>query len=81
MIDSDWGSLRQVAFPQTATIVNIQCLTTATPTGTAPAAGVVNTASTQTCAQYRYSNVLAPNEALVGRQSLYQIRVGVRFEF
>ena len=81
MIDSDWGALRQVSFPYTATIANIQCLTTPTATGTAPAAGVVNTASTQNCAQYRYSNILSPNEALVGRQSLYQIRVGVRFEF
>ena len=46
-----------------------------------PGAGVVNTAPTQTCAQYRYSNVIAPNETLNARQSLYQIRVGVRFEF
>jgi hypothetical protein len=53
----------------------------ATPTGTAPAPGVANTVPTQTCAQYRYSSVTAPNETLVGRQSLYQIRVGVRFEF
>lgn len=81
LLDSDWGALRQVGFPQTATIANIQCLSTPTPTGTAPAAGVVNTDSTQTCAQYRYSNILSPNEALVGRQSLYQIRVGIRFEF
>ncbi len=81
LIDSDWGSLRQVSFPQTAALVNVQCLSTATPTGTAPAAGVVNTVSTQPCAQYRYSNVLAPNETLVTRQSLYQIRLGVRFEF
>jgi hypothetical protein len=81
MIDSDWGSLRQVSFPQTAAIVNVQCLTTPTPTGTAPGAGVVNTASNQVCAQYRYFNVVAPNEALSARQSLYQIRVGVRFDF
>jgi len=94
MIDSDWGSLRQVSFPQTAAIVNIQCLSAATPTGTAvvpigttaannpnnlPAVG--NTLSTQNCAQYRYSNVTAPNESLVARQSLYQIRLGLRFEF
>ena len=81
LIDSDWGSLRQVSFPQTAAIVNIQCLSAATPTGTAPAAGVINTASTQNCAQYRYSNVVSPNEALVARQSLYQIRLGLRFDF
>ena len=72
---------RQVPFPYTAAIANVQCLSTPTATGTAPGAGVVNTSSTQTCAQYRYSNVVSPNEALVGRQSLYQIRLGVRFEF
>jgi hypothetical protein len=94
LIDSDWGSLRQVAFPQTAAIANIQCLTTPTPTGTPvvavgtaanqiPAGGraVVATNTGQACAQYRYSNVVAPQELLVSRQSLYQIRVGVRFEF
>ena len=81
MIDSDWGALRQVPFPQTAAIVNIQCLSAATPTGTAPGAGVVNNVTTQNCAQYRYSNVVAPNEALNARQSLYQIRLGIRFDF
>jgi hypothetical protein len=78
MIDSDWGSLRQVSFPQTAAIVNVQCLSQAVATGTAPAANLINQA---TCAQYRYSNVIAPNEGLSARQSLYQIRVGVRFQF
>jgi hypothetical protein len=72
MIDSDWGALRQVGFPQTAAIVNIQCLT---------ATGTVNTASNQQCAQYRYSNVVSPNESLNARQSLYQIRLGARFQF
>ncbi|HYJ29543.1 MAG TPA: TonB-dependent receptor, partial [Allosphingosinicella sp.] len=81
MIDSDWGALRQVSFPQTAAIVNIQCLSTPTATGTAPGAGVVNTLTSQTCAQYRYSAVTSPNESLSARQSLYQIRLGVRFDF
>ncbi|MDX2209097.1 MAG: carboxypeptidase regulatory-like domain-containing protein [Sphingopyxis sp.] len=81
LIDSDWGALRQVGFPQTASVVSVQCLTTATPTGTAPGAGVVNTASTQTCAQYRYSGVRNPNVNLVTRQSLYGIRVGVKVSF
>ena len=81
LIDSDWGSLRQVSFPQTATLVNVQCLNAAVPTGTAPGAGVINTSSAQTCAQYRYSNVTTPTEGLVSRQSLFQIRVGIRFEF
>ena len=72
LIDSDWGSLRQVAFPQTHALVNIQCIN---------GAGVANTTSSGTCAQYRYFNVTAPNETLIGRQSLYQIRLGIRFEF
>jgi hypothetical protein len=72
MIDSDWGDLRQVSFPQTAALASVQCIT---------AAGVANTNSGQTCAQYRYFNVQAPNENLVARQSLYQIRVGLRFDF
>ncbi len=91
LIDSDWGSLRQVSFPQTAAIVNVQCLTAGVATGTAPAPsapvgspanpGQVARSSADACAQYRYSNVISPNEALVGRQSLYQIRIGIRFEF
>lgn len=94
LIDSDYGSLRQVSFPQTAALVTVQCLSVAQPTGQGivnigtaaaqnpgglPAVGNAN--SGQTCAQYRYSNVRSPDEALVTRQSLYQIRVGVRFEF
>ncbi len=81
LIDSDWGALRQVGFPYNAGLVNVQCLSVATATGTGPAAGVVNTSPTQTCAQYRYSTVRGPNENLVTRQSLYGIRVGVRISF
>jgi outer membrane receptor for ferrienterochelin and colicin len=81
LINRDWGSLRQVQFPYNAAVVRVACLNAAVATGTAPGAGVTNTASTQTCAQYRYSNVLAPNEVLQTRQSLYGIRVGVRVKF
>ncbi len=93
-IDSDWGALRQVAFPYAATVANVQCLTTATPTGSGvalvgatPAQNptglptVVNTNSTQACQQYRYSNIVNPNVDLVSRQSLYGIRVGVKVSF
>ncbi|HEY0113213.1 MAG TPA: TonB-dependent receptor [Allosphingosinicella sp.] len=80
-LDSDWGALRQVSFPQTASIVDVQCLSVATPTGTAPATGVVNTAPSQNCAQYRYSAVTPPVLTTVSRQSLYQFRIGARFEF
>jgi Carboxypeptidase regulatory-like domain/TonB dependent receptor len=81
LIDSDWGALRQVGFPQTAQIASVQCLSVATATGTAPAAGVVATAPTGACVQYRYSGVRAPILGTVTRQSLYGIRVGVKFEF
>jgi|CXWL01.1.fsa_nt_gi outer membrane receptor for ferrienterochelin and colicin len=89
MIDSDWGALRQVGFPQAATAVNVQCLAGAVPTGSAPGSAnpaggtfaTANTSSSQTCAQYRYSAVASPNINLVGRPSLYQIRVGAKVKF
>ncbi|MFD1766368.1 TonB-dependent receptor domain-containing protein [Sphingorhabdus buctiana] len=81
LIDSDWGALRQVPFSYTAGIATVQCLSAATPTGTTPGAGVVNTVPTQLCAQYRYSGVRNPNVNLVTRQSLYGIRVGVKVSF
>lgn len=86
LINHDWGGFRQVAFPQTATAVTVQCLAVATPTGTAPAAGVVNTATVvngvaQTCAQYRYSAAQTPAELVTANNSLYLIRVGARFKF
>ena len=65
LIDNDWGSLRQVAFPYTASVVRVACAAT----------------SGTNCTQYRYSNVLNPNVATVTRPSLYAIRVGVKFQF
>jgi hypothetical protein len=83
MLNSDWGVQRQVNFAYFAPLVNVQCLSTPTPTGTAPGSGVVNSNSSQTCAQYRYSSFSKPDIVVQNqsRQSLYQIRVGVRFEF
>jgi len=83
LLNDDWGVQRQVNFAYFAPLVNVQCLSTPTPTGTAPGAGVANTASTQTCAQYRYSSFSKPDVVVQNqnRQSLYQIKVGVRFEF
>lgn len=78
LINRDWGALRQVQFPYNAAVVRVACLTAATPTGTA---GTTTTSTSQGCAQYRYSNVLAPNEVLQTRQSLYGIRVGARVKF
>ncbi len=83
MLDSDWGVQRQVNFPQNAPLVSVQCLTTPVATGTAPTAAQINTAPTQNCAQFRYSAFQSPVIQVQNnnRQSLYQIRVGVRFEF
>jgi Carboxypeptidase regulatory-like domain len=77
MIDKDWGSVRQVQFPYNAALVRVTCLTATTPTGTAGTSATL----AQPCAQYRYSNVLAPNEVLQTRQSLYGIRVGAKVKF
>ncbi|MGQ2976768.1 MAG: TonB-dependent receptor [Sphingopyxis sp.] len=71
LIDSDWGSLRQVDFPYNAAIVRVACLQ----------ANGQPASLSQTCAQYRYSNVLAPNEVLTNRVSLYGVRVGVKVNF
>jgi hypothetical protein len=81
LIDRDWGALRQVSFPYTFSSVQVQCLNVAVPTGTTPTAAQINTSSTQPCVQYRYSGVREPTLTTVSRQSLYGIRVGVRFSF
>ncbi|TCP34286.1 TonB-dependent receptor [Sphingomonas sp. BK235] len=72
LLNSDWGGLTQLGFPQYAAVVQVQCLS---------AAGAVATASTQPCAQYRYSSYRAPNPTLSVNNSLYLIRVGARFRF
>ncbi len=93
LMDKDWGALRQFPFPYNAALVRVQCIGAGTlaPTGTAPGSFIsgnsgptyaaVNTATTQACQQYRYSNVVAPNIQLQTRQSLYQIRIGARLKF
>lgn len=83
LIDSDLGVQRQVPFSYLSRLVGVQCLSTATPTGTAPGGGVVNTSPTQTCTQYRYSSFSEPNIQVQNqaRQSLWALRLGVRFEF
>jgi hypothetical protein len=81
MINKDWGALRQQGFPYTTSSVLVQCLTTTVATGTTPTAAQIATSPTQACAQYRYSSVQSPNIATVSRQSLYAIRVGIRFNF
>jgi hypothetical protein len=81
LLNKNWGGLRQLGFPSSAGVVQVQCLATATPTGTS-AAGVVANTSSQPCVQYRYSNYTKPNDsALNVTQSLYTIRIGARFTF
>ena len=80
LLNSKWGGLRQVGFPQTATVVQVQCLAAATPTGTS-AAGVISNSSIQPCVQYRYSTFAQPNENFPTTASLYLVRLGARFSF
>lgn len=80
LINSDWGSLRQVAFPYYGTLVNVSCVSTPGSSGAA------NTTPTQVCGQYRYSNrsgttFAAPQTALFQNPSLWQVRVGARVKF
>jgi hypothetical protein len=67
---SDKFAFRQ--FGDSVSVVQVQCLT---------AAGVVVTALTQACASYRYSSFTAPNLAVQQKQSLWTLRLGVRFDF
>ncbi|MEI6419352.1 MAG: TonB-dependent receptor, partial [Sphingomonadales bacterium] len=80
LINKDWGSLRQVAFPYYGTLVNVQCVSAGGSTGTA------NTTPAAPCAQYRYAArsgnvVTAPVQAINLLPSLWQIRVGARVRF
>jgi hypothetical protein len=78
LIDKDWGAVRQVGFPYTSSVVNVQCLQAATPSGTA---GTASTSAATPCAQYRYSSFRAPNEATNINGSLWGVRFGVRVKF
>jgi hypothetical protein len=80
LINHNWGGLRQLAFPQYASVVQVQCLTAAaTAANPNPA---VATSTAQPCAQYRYSSYRTPNTAIPSiNNSLYLIRIGARFSF
>ncbi|WP_242139468.1 TonB-dependent receptor [Sphingomonas sp. TREG-RG-20F-R18-01] len=83
LLNKNWGGLRQVSptfNDAVAGVVTVQCLTVATPTGTATT-GRAATTSSQPCVQYRYSAYVQPNEVLNVTQSLYTIRIGARFKF
>ncbi len=81
LLNHNWAGLRQLGFPQTAAVVQVQCLSAPVVTGTTPTAAQINTVPTQTCAQYRYSGFAQPAEATVVNNSLYAIRLGARFTF
>ena len=66
---SDKFAFRQ--FSDTVTVVDVQCLS---------AAGVVVTALNQACGSYRYSNFRNPNTTAQTRQSLWTLRLGIRFD-
>lgn len=78
LLNSKWGGLREIG---SAAVVTVQCLSAPVATGTTPGAGVVNTTSSQTCAQYRYSSFRGPDTNLAPNfnASTYFIRVGARF--
>lgn len=79
LLNRKWGTLRGVGFPYSSTLVSVQCANAA---GT-PLTGAIGSATNPTagCARYVYSNFRAPNESLNVTQSLYAIRLGVRFTF
>lgn len=82
LINKDWGGLRQFGFPPAAALVNVQCVTSAgavIPTGTQVG---TPTNPANGCARYQYSGFRAPNDSSLNvTQSLYAIRLGVRFTF
>jgi hypothetical protein len=87
LLNKNWGQQREYAFPYNSAVVRVQCLTTPLATGTAPTTAQVASNTSQPCAQYRYSpvggaaNFVEPTDQVYANQSLYAIRVGVRFEF
>jgi hypothetical protein len=85
LLNKNWGQIREYSFPYNVAPVRVACLTAPAPTGTA---GTAATNTSQPCAQYRYSpnltsggQFVSPVDTVYSRQSLYAIRVGVRFSF
>ncbi|TPE61093.1 hypothetical protein FJQ54_09355 [Sandaracinobacter neustonicus] len=74
MLNSDWGSLRQVAFPYRAQVVSVQCLNSS---GTVITAGTIQ----QPCVKYQYSNYRTNAETVYTNYSIWQVRLGVRLDF
>lgn len=81
LLNPNWGGLRQLGFPYTASVVRVQCLNTPVASGTTPTTAQIATL-TQPCAQYRYNTYVSPNNANIStQQSLYFIRLGARVTF
>ncbi|MEO6717253.1 MAG: TonB-dependent receptor, partial [Novosphingobium sp.] len=91
LLNKNWGQIREYAFPYAIAPVQVSCLTAPVATGTAPGTATAANAG-QACAQYRYTpNQTAvvggvtqftdPTDAIYPNQSLYSIRIGVRFSF
>jgi hypothetical protein len=91
LINKNWGQVREYAFPHAIAPVQVSCLTAPVPTGTAPGANTAANAAAP-CAQYRYTpnattvvngvtQFAEPTDTIYPQQSLYTIRVGVRFSF
>jgi len=78
LINKKWGQIREYQFPYNSSVVNVACLTTA---GNANGGGTKATSTSQPCAQYQYSSFTTPSDTIYSSQSLYAIRVGVRFSF
>ena len=86
LINRRWGQIAEYAFPYNVAPVRVSCLVAPVATG---AAGSVATSTSQACAQYRYTpaitdangNFVAPSQTVYGRQSLFVVRVGARFDF
>lgn len=92
LLNKKWGQIREFAFPYTVSPVTVQCLTTQVATGVTPTTPQIAANTTQACAQYRYASnqnavvngvtqFTAPTDTIFTRQSLYAIRVGIRFSF
>jgi len=65
MLNRNWGSLRQYAFPYNAQVARVAC----------------QASGANSCATYVYSSPTEPVEQLSPNQSLYTVRLGIRFSF
>lgn len=82
LLNKNWGGLRQFNFPYGASVVTVNCVTSAG--AVVPAGTAIGTAANPAngCAKYQYSSYQAPNDSAVNfNGSFYAIRVGARFTF